>query len=491
MRVLIGELKQETSSFNPRLTERDVFEELVGDDLFSLKGTNTELAGALDVFAEHDDIDIVPTFAAWSCSGGPIATPTLDSLTDDLVNAIKAANKDIDGAYISFHGAMQGEEEMDPEGRALDRIRSELGHIPIVTSFDLHGILTDRLIYASDTLVAFHTYPHVDMYETGKRAARNLVRLLRNEVKPSVARVQLPMLVRGDELITETGLFGQAIRTCQEFEASEGGLSAAIFIGNPFTDVPDLRTNVIVTTDNDPVRAKEVAESIARFMWNQRDHLQADLVGLDGAIGIANETDGLTVFSDAADATSSGASGDSNHILRGLLESGYGKQALLPLVDPPAVARAFDAGVGATLSLSLGGALDPDRHPPLECEAYVKSLHDGVYRMEGGTMESGGRTTVLQVRTCSILVTTLPVSIMGRRVFESRGLNPVDFDLCVCKSPNGFRTHYQAIAKRIVPVDVPGSTSANLSSLPYERCPRPMFPLDDDVKTEIVSKPKS
>ena len=237
--------------------------------------------------------------------------------------------------------------------------------------------------------------------------------------------------------------------------------------------MPDLRTNVIVTTDNDPVRAKEVAESIARFMWNQRDHLQADLVGLDEAIGIANETDGLTVFSDAADATSSGASGDSNHILRGLLESGYGKQALLPLVDPPAVERAFDAGVEATLSLSLGGALDPDRHPPLECKAYVKSLHDGVYRMEGGTMESGGRTAVLQVRTCSILVTTLPVSIVGRRVFESRGLNPVDFDLCVCKSPNGFRTHYQAIAKRIVPVDVPGSTKRESQLSPLRALPAP------------------
>ncbi len=490
MRVLIGELKQETSSFNPRLTEREQFEALRGEDIRSLEGTNTELAGALDVFAEHDNIEIVPTFAAWSCSGGPIATATLDSLTDDLVSAIRTSNQDIDAAYISFHGAMQGEEEMDPEGRALDRIRAELGDIPIVTSFDLHGILTDRLVYESDVLVAFHTYPHVDMYQTGARAARNLVRLMQNEVKPSVARVQLPMLVRGDELITETGLFGQAIRTCQEVEASTGGLSAAVFIGNPFTDVPDLRTNIVVTTDNDPVRAKEVSESIARFMWSQRDHLKADLVELDEAIAIANRTDGLTIFSDAADATSSGASGDSNHILRGLLDSGYTGNALLPLVDPPAVERAFGAGVGATLTLSLGGALDPARHPPLECEAYVQSLHDGVYRTEDGTLESGGKTAVLRVGTCSLLVTSLPVSIMGRRVFESRGLDPVDFDLCVCKSPNGFRTHYQAIAEEIVPVDVPGSTSANLHSLPYERCPRPMFPLDDDVTVDIVATVK-
>jgi microcystin degradation protein MlrC len=82
-------------------------------------------------------------------------------------------------------------------------------------------------------------------------------------------------------------------------------------------------------------------------------------------------------------------------------------------------------------------------------------------------------------------VTEFPVSIMGRRVFESRGLDPRDFDLVVCKSPNGFRTHYEAICERIVAVDCPGSTSANLKSLPYENVTRPIFPLDDGIEVRI------
>ena len=89
-----------------------------------------------------------------------------------------------------------------------------------------------------------------------------------------------------------------------------------------------------------------------------RDRMQAPLTSLDAAIEIANETDGLVVFSDAADATSSGASGDSNAILRGLLESGFSKRALLPLVDAPAVAKAFEAGVGNTIQVALGGTVD-------------------------------------------------------------------------------------------------------------------------------------
>ena len=86
------------------------------------------------------------------------------------------------------------------------------------------------------------------------------------------------------------------------------------------------------------------------------------------------------------------------------------------------------------------------------------------------------------------MVTERPVSIMGRKVFESRGLNPVDFDLVVCKSPNGFRTHYQDIAAAIVPVDVPGSTSANLGSLPFEKVPRPIYPLDRDISPDLSAE---
>ncbi|HCK10923.1 MAG TPA: microcystin degradation protein MlrC [Candidatus Latescibacteria bacterium] len=491
MRILIAAFKQETSSFNPQPTTKDLFSIHRGEEiLHEYTGTNTELAGALDVFSEHG-IDVVSTYSAQSItSGGPVPASDLDSITDELTEAIEA-NKNVDGAYINFHGAMAGEKEIDPEGRVIEMARAILGDIPIVTSFDLHAIISDRLVDLSDILVAFHTYPHTDMYATGQRAARNLIRLLTEEIQPTVARVRVPLLVRGDELLTATGLFGQAINTCIEFESTNDGLSAAVIIGNPFTDVPNLRTNIIVTTNNDPRRAQEVAEGLARFMWNGRDRMQASLASIDDAIRIANETEGLTVFSDAADATSSGASGDSNAILRELLNQGFSKTALLPLVDGPAVAKAFESGVGSTIKVQLGGNVDTVRHKPIDCEAYIQSLHDGVFRVEQGTVERAGRTAVLLVGTCTVMVTTNPVSIMGRKVFETRGLNPVDFDLCVCKSPNGFRTYFNEIAGRIVPVDAPGSTSANLRSLPFTQVPRPIYPLDTDLIPDLTAELKS
>ncbi|MCH7687528.1 MAG: M81 family metallopeptidase [Planctomycetes bacterium] len=480
-RVLIAELKQETSTFNPEPTRYDGFQVHFGDEILStFRGTQTELAGAFDVFDAAGGIELVPTMAAASVSGGPIQTAGLERLLSELTRSVQE-NKEVDGAYVCFHGAMAGEQEVDPEGRVLKEIRKILGGIPIVVSLDLHAVITDELVEAADVLVPFHTYPHVDEYETGQRSARNLLRLLEGSVRPTTARVKLPMLVRGDELITATGRFGDAIRMCREIEDSESGLAAGVIIGNAFTDVPALQSNVLVTTDNDPEFAQCEAERIARFMWDNRELFQAQLTSLKEAIRLANDTDGLTVFSDAADATASGASGDSNEILRGLLGEEFQGTALVPIVDAPAVGAALAAGVGSKIEIELGGTLDPGRFTPFKVTVYVKSLHDGRFFYENGTTGFGGRAVVLKTGNIDVLVTQRAVYVVGRKVFLAHGLDPEDYDVVVVKSPNGFRTYYESIAACIVPVDVPGSTSANLKSLPYKNCVRPIFPLDDDV----------
>ena len=255
-RVLIAELKQETATFNPVLTRYEDFQVHRGDEIVSVySGTKTELAGAIDALRTDGQMEIVPTLAAAAVSGGPIERHDLDRLLDELIEMVRQA-RDIDAAYVCLHGAMAGEVEDDPEGWLLTAIRDLLPGKPIVASLDLHAVLTDRMLVATDVLVPFHTYPHVDQYETGQRAIRNLLRLLQRSVRPTTARVSLPMLVRGDELITATGLFGQAIRMCQQIEQSPGGLAAGVIIGNAFTDVPALRSNVIVTTDDDLSRAQ-------------------------------------------------------------------------------------------------------------------------------------------------------------------------------------------------------------------------------------------
>jgi len=487
-RILIADMKQETATFNPAPTTYDWFRIYHGEQMLdAFRDTDTEIAGALDVFAERAEVEIVPGMAADSVSGGRIPTADLERLISELVDSARNAAP-VDAAYFCLHGAMAGESEPDPEGAALARLREVLGDIPIVVSLDLHAILTERMMEAADILVPYHTYPHVDQYSTGQRAARNLLAML-DGARPTMVRVPIPMIVRGDELITATGKFGEAIALCQQVEDSEGGLSAGVIIGNAFTDVPDLRSNALVCLDGDVERAGQEATRIARFMWEHRQMYQADLVSLEEAITVANETDGLTVFSDAADATASGASGDSNKILEGLLDAAFPGTALVPIVDAPAVEIAAEAGAGATVEVTLGGTLDSGRFDPLPVTARVISLHDGDFLYENGMAAKAGPVAVLQAGRMDILVTSRSVYVVGRDVFTSHGLDPRDYDLVVVKSPNGFRTHYEQIASAIVPVDVPGSTSANLESLPFAHCPRPIFPLDDDVQPSFLESP--
>ena len=481
MRVVVAELKQETATFNPARSRYDDFQIYRGVEILdTYRGTRTELAGAMAVL-EPEGIEIIPTLAATAVSGGPIADADLDRLLSECVDAVRP-HTHVDGAYICLHGAMAGESEVDPEGRLLHALRSLFDAVPMVASLDLHAVITDRLVDAADVLVPFHTYPHVDQYETGQRAARVLLRLLRGEVRPTTARVEIPLLVRGDELITATGKFGEAIGSCQQSESSPGGLAAGVIIGNAFTDVPDLQSNVLVCRDDDRAGAEQEALQIARYMWRHREDFQAQLTPLPEAIALAASTAGLTVFSDAADATASGAAGDSNAILQGLLAAGWEKRSLIPLVDAPAVAAAVAAGVGAQLELPLGGTRDPGRFSPVMVEVVVESLHDGNFLYEDGTRGRGGRVVVLSAGTITIMVSERSVYVVGRKVFQAHGLEPTEFDLVVVKSPNGFRTYYEQLASRIVPVDVPGSTSANLRSLPFQHCRRPIFPLDEDVK---------
>ena len=137
--------------------------------------------------------------------------------------------------------------------------------------------------------------------------------------------------------------------------------------------------------------------------------------------------------------------------------------------------------MGGTITIPLGGTLDPGRHTPFPATVYVKSLHDGAFAYENGVAEDAGRTAVLTIDDITLLVTERCVLFVGRRVFQSFGLEPQDFSLVVAKSPNGFRTWYESIAELILHLDTPGSASLNLESLPYEHCVRPIYPLDKDV----------
>jgi microcystin degradation protein MlrC len=294
--------------------------------------------------------------------------------------------------------------------------------------------------------------------------------------------------VRGDELKTATGVYGESIRRAQELERTGGALAVGMMIGNPFTDVPELCSQALVVTDGDAAAAEKAALEIAEDFWPKRAQMQAPLVDVKTAIVQARTVEGTSIFADAADATSSGASGDSNAILTALIEEGYEGTVLLPIVDVPAVERAFSLSVGQSGRFMLGGTLDA-RFTPIEVEAKVAMLATGPYHFESwDTEEDGGDTAVLLAGNITIIATSRPVYLFDRSLFLAHGRDPKNYDLVVVKSPHCQDQFYIEWAGANFNIDAPGSTSANLKTLGHTICQRPMYPLEESAEFNAVAQ---
>lgn len=482
-RVLFLECMQEVSSFNPVLSHYDNFRIDRGNSMLQQRGLNTAIGGALTVLEPEPDIAVIPGQGARSDSAGPLAGPDWKRLSSELLSAVDEHSATIDAVFVSLHGAMAAENELDPEGYLLSETRKRIGpHKPIVISLDLHGILTAKMIEAVDGFAIYYTYPHRDFADTGERAARVLLKLLRQRPETTIIRVPIPALVRGDELITDTGVYGTFLGECRALETNGTAIAAGVMIGNPFTDVPELCSQVVIMTDRDSEAARRAGEAIASAFWAQRSRMRATLTALPDAIAAAKAIEGTVVFSDAADAPSSGSSGDSNLLIKGLIEAGYGKPVLAQIVDPAAAAAAHEAGVGAIIEVDLGGALDRQRFKPLHVRARVKLLSDGRSKLETmGIDLNAGPTAVLTFDNFTIVVFSRSLSLFDRAMYYSNGIDPVDYDLVVVKSPHTEHHMYDAWVKRSFIVDVAGSTSANLATLGHVICRRPMFPLEADA----------
>lgn len=483
-KILVASCEQEISSFNPLPSEYRDFSILRGAEIFKANAAaDTCVRGFLDVLGSRKDVELVAVYSASACSAGPLSGEGFARVSSELLDGIdKAMSPDVAAVYLSMHGAMGALTELDPEGYVLEGVRARVGPaIPIVVSLDLHGVLTDRMLRNCDAIAVYHTYPHNDFTSTGQRAGRLMEAILDRGARPVMARIFIPALVRGPELITATGLYGKIIDRARQMEETGEALSAAVMIGNPFTDAPELGSQSLVVTDNDPAKAERLARELADAFWADHGVMVAELVSLPDAIADAAKQPGPVTFTDAADAPSSGASGDSNTILAGLLAAGYRGRVIMPVVDAPAAQKAHEAGVGATIRVTLGGSIDPVRFPPLELEVEVERLGNGEYLHEVSRMPAhAGPTAVLRHGDIRIVVVSRAVFMMDRAIFLEHGLDPREADIIVVKSP-GAAARYFTFASRNYVLDIPGSTSANLKTLGHKVCRRPMFPLDENV----------
>jgi microcystin degradation protein MlrC len=512
-RVIVCGFCQEVSTFNPVPSTIDDFLIKRGEEL--LKGDCAGFGyckGGLPVFETHG-CALVPTYDATAAANGVLAHSEFEKISSELLASVRAAVADgggIDGVFFLSHGAAQTSEDNDPEGYLFEEVRKIIGpDVPMVGTFDLHGIVTGKVLRALDMLAAQHTYPHVDMIEVGARAAQRLCDLMDARADSSssspplpatMVRVQVPALVRGDNMVTAPHanpgyVDGLMSRIIALEEGQEGILSADLFWSNPFTDVPELGCQVLIAVEAGNAAAelvaREAALEIARDFWAGRSLMQAELMPVRDAVeeakGLVGK--GTVIFTDAADATSSGATGNGPTILAECLARGYSGRLLVPLVDPSLVAAAFDAGVGGVLTAqAIGGSVDP-RYEPLIADCVVESLADGEAISRRWTWGNPGRCAVLRTGkypgSVVVCVIELPKVLMTDDVFLGLGQNPRDFDAVVIKTPHAEPEMFDDWAIANFGCDAPGATSADVSSLGHtiaRRSDRPLYPMDVDLE---------
>lgn len=484
-RIAIGGYYQESHSFSPApatLAEFQACLLISGDDVFHrLAGSNHEVAGALDVLRPDHDCVPLPC-GATAASGMPLRNDCWTRLRDDYLAALRAAGP-VDGVVMTMHGATVAEHEDDPTGELIEAVRGIVGpDVPIAVSLDLHANVTARMARCADAVVGYHTAPHVDQRDTGARAARVIAHLL-DGGRVSQAYRSIPMLVPAENGQTTVGPYSEAMNAALDLEASGTVLSASVFSVQPWLDLPEVGCSVVVITDGEDDVASREADRLAVDLWSRREAFEPELVPYDRAIDDAlNSPTGPHVFSDASDAPSSGAPGDSTVLLSALLERRVTEPVYLNIVDPAAVARAVEVGVGNTGSVTVGASFTDDFYAPIAFEGRVRTLFEGPFVFKGpglnGVLFDMGRTAVWVVGGIHLVAMERGVLQWDPELYRCVGLEPEDAKIVVAKSPAAFRAAYAPFAHRIVNVETPGVCSPNLRSFPWRRVARPIHPLD-------------
>ena len=482
--ILINECLQEVSTFNPVQSHLGQFYETEGVTFLEKhKKISSEVQGAMSVFEQCDYKLLGGYSARMMSSGGVLKQHDFDHIQKQFLAPILEHHENCDAFYFSLHGAMQAETCDDPEGFLLKQAVEIIGkEKPIIISLDLHGILTEKMLQNIWAFSVLHTYPHVDFVENGERAAELLIHCLKTQRRPILLDIPIPALVRGDELITETGIYGKLIQqTIDLVEQNVEVLAGGVMIGNPFTDVPELKSHVLLTLDNDQKQAElsKACQKIAAQFWENKHLMQAELFRMSDAFEFYQQVGGPVILADAADATSSGASGDSNVILKAIVDYDASIPSLVPILDAPAALLAKEAGVGNQLTLQLGGACDKKRFKPITLSVEVLHINeDPIPNVSHGGVYDAGLTAVVGYKKIEIVIFSQPIHLFDPSIFTGNGCDPKEFDFIVVKSPHTQYHFFSAWSKKTFVLDVPGSTSANLPSLGHVNCQRPIYPLD-------------
>ena len=487
MRVVVAMFKHETNTFSPIVTDLARFEawgcQFGEAARAAYQGTAMPFGAYLEL-AEAAGAEIATPVAAEAMPSGPVTEAAYERIAGAILDAV---GEGCDAALLDLHGAMVAEHTPDGEGTLLERIRAIAPDLPIGVTLDLHCNLTEKMVANCTALIGYKTYPHVDMYEVGKQIGQVVFDAMAGKCRPVMAWGNVPLLSQTLRQGTDDAPMRGLIDMCIEAERRPGVLAATVFGGFALADMPDAGSSAVIVTDGDAGLAESVRDGLLDETWRQRDDFLYEHAPLEETVeAAARLEDGPVILLDHADNCGSGATQDVMTVIAEVLRQGLEDVAVAAVWDPQAVQEMQQAGVGRTVTLSLGGKTDmpsigePGR--PLEITGKVKTLTDGEWIVRGpmytGVKVAMGPSAVLDTGKMQIVVVSNHHEPWDLGVFTSVGIQPESKRYLLLKSRIHYRAGFAGLARHTLTLDGVGVTTSDNRLLDYKQVRRPIYPLD-------------
>ncbi|MBI5130080.1 MAG: M81 family metallopeptidase [Rhodopseudomonas palustris] len=481
-RIAVGGFLHETNTFAPTKATWESFVHGGGwpamttgaDVLNVMRGINVGLAGFNDEAATYG-WELIPTIACGASPSAHVTEDAFERVVKVMIDGIKNAGR-LDAVYLDLHGAMVTEHLDDGEGEILARVRQVIGpDLPLVVSIDLHANVTPQMVAHADALIAYRTYPHVDMADTGRAAARHLDLLLRSGQKFAKAFRQLPFLIPISWQCTfdepTKGIYAKLAAL-----ESEAVPTLSFAPGFPAADFPDCGASVFAygRTQAD---ADAAADTVATLVIGHENDFDGTIYtpddGVQLAMELAKTATRPVIIADTQDNPGAGGDSDTTGMLRALVRNNAQRAAIGVIYDPASAEAAHAAGIGATVELALGGKSGIAGDAPYQESYVVERLSDGRFIAPGpyfgGREMEMGPSACLRIGDVRVVVSSHKAQLADQAMYRYVGIEPTEQAILVVKSSVHFRADFQPIAERLLICAAPGAMPADTASLSWTR----------------------
>jgi microcystin degradation protein MlrC len=481
-RIAVSAFLHETNTFAPTKATYNDFVHgggwpamaLGANVLKIMRNINSGLAGFVEQ-AEANGWEMLPTI---SCGASPSAHVTEDAferIVKVMIEGIKAAGP-LDAVYLDLHGAMVTEHLDDGEGEILQRVRKVIGKdLPLVVSLDLHANVTPQMVEHADALIAYRTYPHIDMADTGRAAAEHLALLLNTRQKFAKAFRQLPFLIPISWQCTNDQPTKGIYRKLAALE-SDAVPTLSFAPGFPAADFPHCGPSVFAygKTQAD---ADAAADAIMAIVAGHEDDFDGRIYtpdeGVRHAMELAAGAKKPIVIADTQDNPGAGGDSDTTGMLRALVRNNATRAAIGVIYDPQSAKAAHAAGVGATVTLALGGKSGISGDAPYQETFFVEQLSDGQFVAPGpyygGRDMDMGPSACLRIGGIRVVVSSHKAQLADQSMYRYVGIEPTEQAILVNKSSVHFRADFEPIAEKLLICAAPGAMPADTAVLPWTR----------------------